>query len=397
MSFPSCFFWEILYNVKVERKTGKEMQKTQRTKVISGIRRMISEGKYTAGNRLPTEHELAEELNVSRGTVRSGLRELVAEGILEQRPGVGSFVSNGVTSDRSGKVPAAEKTKVLFLVSMRKGEFNFQLLEGMESVLFRHGLELAVYNIADSQEKVRQVLERIEPDSCAGILFSPVILPNYYDINSRILDGLDQTGIKYVVVDSPVAENGVIRGNFVGSDGYTAEREIVRYLVESGHRRIGSIRVFSSVYTADQRFSGICDELRRKGLPLIPELHTVIENVPLHEQGRQRIHELLALPDPPTAIICSHDFLALNVMDELGKLGRTVPDDLSIIGFDDEIFAATFHLTTVRQPFREIGVRAAEILLEEKNHGRHQEFLPCRLIERKTVAKINGNQRKGEL
>ena len=371
------------------------MQKTQRTKVISGIRRMISEGKYTAGNRLPTEHELAEELNVSRGTVRSGLRELVAEGILEQRPGVGSFVSNGVTSDRSGKVPTAEKTKVLFLVSMRKGEFNFQLLEGMESVLFRHGLELAVYNIADSQEKVRQVLERIEPDSCAGILFSPVILPNYYGINSRILDGLDQTGIKYVVVDSPVAENGVIRGNFVGSDGYTAEREIVRYLVESGHRRIGSIRVFSSVYTADQRFSGICDELRRQGLSLAPELHTVIEDVPLHEQGRQRVREMISLPDPPTAIICSHDFIAMNVIDELAKLGRKVPDDVSIIGFDDETFSATFDLTTVRQPFREIGTRAAEILLENKTCGRYQEFLPCRLIERKTVAEKNTTHKKG--
>ena len=172
------------------------MQKSQRTKVISGIRRMISEGKYSAGNRLPTEHELAAVLNVSRGTVRSGLRELVAEGILEQRPGVGSFVSNVLTRCPAEVSRTADKTKVLFLVSMRKGEFNFQLLEGMESVLFRHGLELAIYNIADSLEKVGQILERIKPDTCAGILFSPVILPNYYDINSRILDSLDQTGIK---------------------------------------------------------------------------------------------------------------------------------------------------------------------------------------------------------
>ena len=371
------------------------MQKSQRIKVISSIRQMISEGKYTAGNRLPTEHELATFLNVSRGTVRSGLRELVAEGILEQRPGVGSFVSSVLTREMAGNSLSAGKTKVLFLVSMRKGEFNYQLLEGIESVLFRHGLELTIYNIADSLEKVGQILKRVRLDTCAGILFSPVILPNYYDINSRILDHLDQSGIKYVVVDSPIAENGVIRGNFVGSDGYTAEREIVRYLAEAGHTRIGSIRVFASVYTADQRFSGICDELRRWGFSLAPELHTVIEDVPLHEQGRQRIREMISLPDPPTAVICSHDFIAINVIDELGKLGKQVPADVSIFGFDDEPFSATFNLSTVRQPFREIGIRAAEILLENKNCGRYQEFLPCRLIERKTVANQNTTHKKG--
>lgn len=371
------------------------MRKSQRTKVTTSIKRMISEGKYSMGNRLPTENELAAILDVSRGTIRSGLQELVAEGILEQRPGVGSFVSNVLTRYPAGASPAAGKTKALLLAPLRKGDSNFQLMEGIESVLFRHGIELTVYNIADSLEKVGQILERVKLDTCAGILFSPVILPNYYDINSRILDRLDQTGIKYVVVDSPVAENGVIRGNFVGSDGYTAEREIVRYLADAGHTRIGSIRVFSSVYTADQRFSGICDELRCRGFSLAPELHTVIEDVPIHEQGRQRAREMIALPDPPTAIICSHDAIAMNVIDELGKLGKKVPDDVSIFGFNDDAFSAMFDLSTIRQPFREIGTRAAEILLENKTHGRYQIFLPCRLIERKTVAKKNTTQKKG--
>ena len=72
---------------------------------------MISEGKYTAGNRLPTEHELAEVLNVSRGTVRSGLRELVAEGVLEQRTGVGSIVSSLLARSPAGTEHAADKTK----------------------------------------------------------------------------------------------------------------------------------------------------------------------------------------------------------------------------------------------------------------------------------------------
>ncbi|MPN05979.1 HTH-type transcriptional repressor CytR [bioreactor metagenome] len=181
-----------------------------------------------------------------------------------------------------------------------------------------------------------------------------------------------------MVVDTPIARDGVIRGDFVGNDGYSAMREMVRGLVACGHRRIGSIRVFAGVYSSDQRFRGVVDQLSADGLPLVPELHRVIENVPLHQQGRSRIRELMELPERPTAVICTHDAIALNVFDELRKMGRGISEDVWLSGFDDQFFAEALHFSSVRQPLRQIGRRAVEILLE-KQPVRRQEFLPCEL------------------
>lgn len=113
--------------------------------------------------------------------------------------------------------------------------------------------------------------------------------------------------------------------------------------------------------------------------------------MPLPQQGRQQLRELMSLPEPPTAVICSHDVLAFNVIDELRKMKLCVPEDVSVVGFDNSELATLLELTTVEQPFHEIGQRAVEILLEKSADARcpiRQEFLPCRLILRKTVAII---------
>ena len=183
----------------------------------------------------------------------------------------------------------------------------------------------------------------------------------------------------------------MIRGDFVGSDNYGVMRNVVRQLVQAGHRRIGSIRVFDGVFSSDQRLAGILDQLRLDGLPAEPEYHLTIRDVPLEEQGRERLRQLMKLPEPPTAIICIHDAIAANAIDELRKLGKLVPRDVSVFGFDDSFMARTLLLSSVRQPFTEVGKRAVRLLYEKRFGGdsvRHQEFLPCRIVNRKSVAEL---------
>ena len=158
-------------------------------------------------------------------------------------------------------------------------------------------------------------------------------------------------------------------------------RNVVRQLVQAGHRRIGSIRVFDGVFSSDQRLAGILDQLRLDGLPAEPEYHLTIRDVPLEEQGRERLRQLMKLPEPPTAIICIHDAIAANAIDELRKLGKLVPRDVSVFGFDDSFMARTLLLSSVRQPFTEVGKRAVRLLYEKRFGGdsvRHQESLPDR-------------------
>lgn len=350
------------------------------------IRRKIEAGEWGPGSRVPTEAELTREFGVSRGTVRKVLEKLVASGELERRANVGCFVSQGSGEDsfRSGLVA--------YLESNTSGNLSGNLqLRGAELEAQEYGLDLIYCNLNGHLERTREIIDRLVRRNCRNVIFAPEICKDYCETNSPVLDLLEAAKISYVVVGSPLAREGVIRGDFVGSDNYGVMRNVVRQLMEAGHRRIGSIRVFDGVFSSDQRLAGILDQLRLDGLSTDPAYHRSIRNVPLEEQGRECLRALMALPEPPTAIICTHDALAANTIDELRKLKLSVPGDVSLFGVDDSFLARALQLSSIRLPFVEIGKRAMRILFEKRFGGesmRRQEFLPCRIINRKSVAHL---------
>ncbi len=352
----------------------------RRQLAAEAIRRQIETGEWLPGVRIPTEQELTRLFGVSRCTVRGALDELVRSGEIERRANVGCFVTRnpGEDSFRSGLIA--------YLESNTSG--NLQL-RGAELQAFEYGIDLIYCNLNGHTEKAAEFLERLSRRGCRNVLFAPEICENYYEVNNPVLDAFDTAGLNWVVIGTPLVRDGMIRGDFIGSDNYGVMRNMVRLLVEAGHRRIGSIRVFDGVFSSDQRLAGIFDQLRLDKLPVIPEYHLAIRDVPLEEQGRERVRELMALPERPTAIICIHDAIAANVIDELRKMEKAVPRDVSIFGFDDSFLARTLHLSSVRQPFTEIGKRAVRLLYEKRfggDSGCHQEFLPCRIVNRGSVS-----------
>ncbi len=347
-----------------------------RCEIVRELKRDIVAGTLPAGQRLPTEAALTTRFRVSRGTVRRALAELVEHGLLTQRPGVGCFVSDSIRTVTSGR-------RITFLHPPMT-EVNFRLLHGMESRAVELGCEFCMRHFHHDTDELEDVLAQLRNTNSSGVVYLPFVVPNYYEVNSRILDRIESVGLRHVVVDTPISSHGVIRGDFIGDDGYTAMRDMIRHLYELGYRRIGSIRVFAGVYSSDQRFRGVFDQLAAYNLPLAPELHRVIEDSPVPEQGRQRIRELMALPHPPEVVLCTHDAIALNVMDELRRMGKRIPEDVALVGFDDYMTAEPLGLTSIRQPLVEIGRRAVEVLLQD-SPGRSQEFLPCQLIYRQSI------------
>lgn len=140
----------------------------------------------------------------------------------------------------------------------------------------------------------------------------------------------------------------------------------VRHLVELGHRRIGLI-IGEAIPddlspVPDQRTAGYRAVLEQAGLARDPALeHPGGLAV---SGGAASIERLLALPDPPTGVFCMSDEMAMGAMGRARELGVRVPEELSIVGFDDHDLAAAFGLTTVRQPVREMGCRATTMLLD---------------------------------
>jgi len=147
-------------------------------------------------------------------------------------------------------------------------------------------------------------------------------------------------------------------------DNLTSAFEAVNYLAQLGHKRIAQISGPTTATLCKFRQQGYQQALRRAGVSMNPAYSTVGDFT--FEAGAQAVRQLLALPEQPTAIFCHNDAMAIGAIQEAKKLGLRVPQDLSIIGFDDIQFAQYCDppLTTISQPRYEIGRQAMLMMLD---------------------------------
>jgi DNA-binding LacI/PurR family transcriptional regulator len=180
-------------------------------------------------------------------------------------------------------------------------------------------------------------------------------------------------------------------GQFVHSvmiDNVQGSREATAHLIGLGHRRIAYIGDRYGHQSDTERLTGYQEALAQAGVPLRAEL--VVNGDSKPEAAILAMEALLALPDPPTAVFCYNDMTALGVLRAAHVQGVKVPEDLSIVGFDD-LFLATYtqpQLTTVRQPMQRMGRMAMESLLRLMSGEASGEAVkvPAELIVRESTA-----------
>jgi LacI family transcriptional regulator len=175
----------------------------------------------------------------------------------------------------------------------------------------------------------------------------------------------------------------------VGFDNRTAAARLANYLVDLGHRRIAMIAgITQDNDRAAARVEGVTKTLARRGAPLQPS--RLVERPYQVGDGRSAFRMLMALPEPPTAIICGNDVLAFGAVLEALASGVSVPGRVSITGFDDLDLASHIQppLTTMRVPSTEMGTRAGDYLLARLNGISVPDFveLEAELIVRATTA-----------
>ncbi len=343
----------------------------------------LEKGKIRVGDQLPTENQMVQKYSMSRATIREGIALLVQEGVLARKRGSGTFVQS--------LKPISGNKLLAAMVACNPGRWDTfgQVIQEIEQKVHDRGSSLIVCNHDNKKEKAQRYLDRIIRDGVAGVIFSPIHLPGFKDVNLEIIHRLEDNGIPFVLIGTPISADTVGRYSFVSSNGFAATREIVQHLVRLGHRRIAYIRGFSDIFSAEERFSGYKEEMRRQGLTVPEDYVKQIKVGDVNLQGRQETKELLSCPTAPTAVICIHDMVAKNALEEAQKLGRRVPDDLAVVGFDDLYFSATLNppLTTVKTPLAAEAALDVEILFAKINGtlvNERQEFLPCRLIIRES-------------
>ena len=177
-----------------------------------------------------------------------------------------------------------------------------------------------------------------------------------------------------------------VRTDVISVDNHLGGLLAGRHLLELGHRRIACISGPSRVRPSAERISGYTQALEEAGLSFDPDLFRMGDFHP--NSGYQATLDLLQLPDPPTAIFTCNDLMAIGVIRAASELGLRVPDDLSLVGFDDiELASYTIPpLTTISQPINQMGAIAAKTLIthieEDGSPEPTRRLLPVELVVR---------------
>ncbi|MDD5681606.1 MAG: GntR family transcriptional regulator [Candidatus Omnitrophica bacterium] len=340
--------------------------------------RKIQEKELKPEQNLPSENQLAREYKMSRTSVRITLNNLKAKGLIYSLPGKGNFVK--------GYGPIRGKNKRITFVIPGLENSDFDIYKGIEDVLEKEGFTLIVCNSQRSIEKEnKNILSLMEGNESAAIIF-----PNWGRANSELIYELKRMNYPFVLIDRyfpGIETDYVVTDNKKG--GYLA----TEYFINLGHRKIGVICGVNCTAIED-RFQGYLDALTKHKIAFPSSL---IKKVPQNEKylkeepsngGTQETKELLK--EKPTAIFATNDFLARNALNTIREAGLSVPEDISLIGFDNQKFSEHLGLTTIAQPFYQIGEKAAQLVIEKLKGEKEikKVFLAPEMIVRKSCKKV---------
>jgi LacI family transcriptional regulator len=325
-----------------------------------------------------TSRDIAREAGVSQPTVSRALR-----GDPRVAPATAALVHT--TAHRLGYVPHAPAQTLItrrtgtiaIVVADITNPFYPELVEAIHDELSRAAYRTVLLNERTDARGVDTLMR-------AGVVDGAIVATATLDDRTRAL----LTGERAPIVQLVREVEGVGRDAVV-SDNPGGAALAADLLARLGHRRIGQISGPPDTSTARDRDAGFAAALDRLGLARDPTLRRAGEFA--HHTGHQGCLELLDLPEPPTAIFCGNDVIALGAIDAARRRGVQLPGELSIVGFDDISLAGweSFRLTTVRQPLAEMAHAAVRALLRRVETGDDDPprriVFPTEIIQRATT------------
>lgn len=264
------------------------------------------------------------------------------------------------------------KTKTIGLVIPDiSNQFFAEISRKIEDKGFEHGYSVILCNTDDDPQKEKSYIDVLLAKKVEGIIFISTV------VESNNLEKTMEFGLPIVVVDRDINE---INSDIVLVDNSIGGFKATQYLIELGHRRIACIGGPSPITPSAQRAAGYKQALQEAGIPVDPAL--IVYGDFRYESGNKAMRELLALPQPPTAVFASNDMMALGAIQAVNDQGMKIPDDMSVIGFDNIPFSQTVYptLTTMAQPIHEMADLVVELLIEriklQRQRSRVEEDKP---------------------
>lgn len=345
--------------------------------LAEAMRQEIRTGRHAPGALIGSEHDLARQHGVSRVTVRRATDRLIADGLIERRPGKGLYITGD--QDRNHGVlqfVAGNLAWVPCLLAAR----------AIQAQARGTGLRLQIYDAHGSYAEDLATLAGLPESGARGAVIMGLHAPAF----AEALYGLKHAGFPFVLLDERLHDLEV---SSVTADNHSGGYQVGQACCAHGHRRIAFIGNLGAE-TVQARLAGLRDAVGDAGLPFDRRLIAdIVSDDPLAAwtpQVAQATRDLMAVDDPPTAIFASCDAIARDVMVTLAELGIRVGDEVSVVGFDDDPLAVQLAtpLASVRQDFTAMGEIAFALVHEAMRNpgaGVERRVVPVQFIERASL------------
>jgi LacI family transcriptional regulator len=334
--------------------------------------------------------DVAKEAGVSLGTVSNAINrpEILAPRTLRKVQKV--IDEMGFVPNASARNLRAGRNRVIGLVVPDiSNPFFTDLAKGVNNAAFAAKYVVILCNTDESSEKESQYLDVLAAQNVEGILITPA-----RDTN-RALAAVVEKGIRLALVDRPA--HGLQACSVAVNDSYGGSLALT-HLYELGHRNILLLTGKEDIPQVADRNSGIREALAKIPASERPQITEIRLNSMSAHNAFEAIKKQIPLGIDFTGIICGNDLIALGAIRAFREKNIAVPEEVSVIGYDDIDFAdsANVPLTSISQPAYELGYAAAELIISEcENPERHVhqriEFQP-RLIVRSSTAPIKSHR-----
>jgi LacI family transcriptional regulator len=335
-------------------------------------------------SRLRDDH-MPERLTIQDIARLSGVSKATVSRVLNHKPDVDPATRQRITQimEEHAFVPSitasglagGRRRMIGVLVPALTWNFIPEVVQGVAEVVERGSYELLLYSVAH-QENRKAVLDRIlDTKLTAGVI---AVAPG--SMIERLAQWYD-AGFPVVLIDDQHQRPDM---PCVGVDNRVGAAAAVRHLLHLGYRQIAHIQGPPQYQCSQERYEGYQQALAEAGLTINPA--HVLQGDFQVASGRACASQVLSLTERPSAIFAANDHMAWGVLEYAEEQGLRIPEDVAVVGFDDTPPSRHKHppLTTIRQPFQEMGQRAAELLLwlvDQPHNEGEKRFGPLRPLE----------------
>ena len=320
----------------------------------------IKKGVYERSLKLPSENELIERFGIARETARKAISDLVRKGLVKRRKGAGSFITKQ-GQRRSGLIG-------LLMPDASSARIFRDFVTEISRLARRNGYEVIVRDlsagsIAETKVRVRRMARELAAQNVEGVVFRPLIDERLVASNLEIVRIFKNAETPVVLMDSDVAVSPErSECDLVTIDNVSAGRRVAEHLLKRGRRKV-SFMMNGTVLRHNEnwrnRLFGVAGEMALRN---VTDAVCPLDFKPSNRSALKRLFKSRFRPD---AIVCGNDETAVQLIESLLAIGKRVPKDVAVVGFDDADIAASFKipLTTVRQPSRQIATTVLRTLL----------------------------------